>query len=395
MNIDRLNIRLNGEMYMLDVLIGSGVAISAIYASLKWNPSDKEKIQKTFKNINYCIRDKYPRLIKTHRHEDYTTYTYSVPYGLVDTDKLDVLEKVLNRPIQVSFTDTKLHIKVYKKKLKESYPYSEFKSKGNWTIPVGMSYDGVIYHDFDRIPHMIVAGSTTWGKTVFMRMMMTHLIENNPNGVVFYILDLKGGLAFHKYRNLKQVKIVAGNYKESYEALSMVQKDIKKDMEYLKSIEAENAKEGNIPTRKFILIDEAGELMPSSKMSDNDKEYVNGCQRIMSYIARVAGQIGYKMIFGTQYPTKEVLDPQIKANAIARVSFRLTTSVQSGVAIDKPGAEKLEYPGRAIYKVTDEYLVQTPFISKREIDERIGGYYNVNSTKEERNERRTDTIKFG
>src|SRR5699024_8945476 len=129
------------------------------------------------------------------------------------TDELHVLEQVLNRPVKVSFTDTKLHIRVYSEKLKDDYSYSLFDSKGNWTIPVGMTYDGPIYHDFDTIPHMIVAGSTTWGKTVFMRMMMTHLTENNPDGVEFYILDLKGGLAFHRYRNLKQVKAVAGDYR--------------------------------------------------------------------------------------------------------------------------------------------------------------------------------------
>src|SRR5699024_4752246 len=141
------------------------------------------------------------------------------------------------------------HIKVYKVQLTDEVLYNEFEYKGNWSIPVGMTYDGAIYHDFDKIPHMIVAGSTTWGKTVFMRMIMTHLIENNPKGVEFYILDLKGGLAFHRYRNLKQVKTVAGNHKESYKALSMVKKYIEKDMDYLKSIDAENAKEGNIATR--------------------------------------------------------------------------------------------------------------------------------------------------
>jgi len=393
-NIGRLNIQTNRGMHM-EVLIGSGIAALTMYATAKWNHDDKKKIQKTFENLNYCINDHFPRLIRKHKTDNATTYTYSVPYGLTDTEKLHVLERVLNRPVKVSFIDTKLHIKVYAEKLKYNYSYGDFKCKGNWSIPVGMTYDGAVYHDFDAIPHMIVAGSTTWGKTVFMRMMMTHLIENNPNGVEFYILDLKGGLAFHRYENLKQVQTVADDYKTSYKALSMVKKDIQKDMAYLKSINAENAKEGNIPTRKFIIIDEAGELMPHADMSDADKEYTKGCQRIMSYIARVAGQVGYKMIFGTQYPTKEILDSQIKANAIARVSFRLTTSVQSGVAIDGPGAETLEYPGRAIYKVTDEHLVQTPFISKKEIDERIGGYYVVSSTEKEGTETRRDTFEFG
>ncbi|WP_337970587.1 FtsK/SpoIIIE domain-containing protein, partial [Virgibacillus salexigens] len=90
----------------------------------------------------------------------------------------------------------------------------------------GMSQDGLIYHDFDQIPHMTVAGATTQGKTQFMKMFVTHLIENNPEGVEFYILDLKGKLAFNKYRNLKQVKAVVGNYRDSAKTLKQVKKSI-------------------------------------------------------------------------------------------------------------------------------------------------------------------------
>lgn len=379
----------------MDFLIGGGLAAFTIYAAAKWQKSDPDKIQHTFKNIGYLVKDKTPKLFKTHRSDYYTLYTYHVPYGLVDDPKLQVLEKVLNKPVKISFVNTKLHIKVYHQKLNKEYPYEIFPPTGKWSIPIGMTYDGPIYHDFEQIPHMIVPGSTTWGKTVFMRMFMTHLIENNPDGVEFYILDLKGGLAFHRYRNLKQVKVVAGNHKESAKALKMVKQDIKRDIDYLKSIGAENAKEGNIKTRKFIIIDEAGELKPEKSMDDEDKEYAKECQGIMSYIARVSGQVGYKMIFGTQYPTKEILDPQIKANSIARVAFRLVTSVQSGVAIDQPGAETLEYKGRAIYKTVDEHLVQTPFIGKEEIWERIGRYNNVSPTTEKATPRREDTVEFG
>lgn len=380
----------------MEMLLGGLVIGSTLYASLKLNykDSDKTKIKHTFHNINYKVKDHTPTFLKTITKESYIEYVYNVPYGLIDDPQLKiVLQKTLDKPVYVYF-DGKLHVRVYSKKLNKNYPYDLFPSQGNWTIPMGMSLDGPIYHDFDTIPHMTVAGATTWGKTVFMRMLMTHLIENNPNGVEFYILDLKGKLAFNKYRNLKQVKVVAGDHKESYKALSMVKKDIKRDMDYLLSIDAENAKEGNIPTRKFIIIDEAGELRPHKDMSDNDKEYTRSCQRILSHIARVAGQIGYKMIFGTQYPTKEILDSQIKANSLAKVSFRLSTGVQSGVAIDQTGAEKLDYPGRAIYKTVDEHIVQTPFITREEIWERIGRYEDVGSTSEKESKRRTNLDEF-
>lgn len=378
----------------MEVFIGSGIAAFAMYAAYNWSNDDRKKIKHVFDNLGYKVGDRLPRLIKTHKTDKAITYTYSVPYGLVDDDKLKVLDKVLNRPVRISFTNQKLHIKVYKYPLPSELNYDLFKPGEGWTVPIGMTLEGPVYHDFDKLPHMIVSGTTTWGKTVFMRSLMVHLIEHHPEDVEFYVLDLKGGLAFNPYRNLKQVKAVAGNFKDSEKVLKEVKRRIEDDMKYLESLEAENAVEGNIPTRKFILVDEAGELKPEKNMPEADKKAAQECQNILSHIARVAGQIGYKLIFGTQYPTKEILNPQIKANAVARVSFRLTTAVQSGVAIDQSGAEKLEYPGRAIYKTVDEHLVQTPFISKEEIWERIGMHHD-DSTSEKAAERRRDTIEIG
>ncbi|WP_234448061.1 FtsK/SpoIIIE domain-containing protein [Virgibacillus salexigens] len=389
----RANVRVNRGANM-DLLIGSGMAAFTIYAAAKWNKTDKEKIQHTFSNLNYKIRNKEPKHLKTHRTDQYTLYTYHVPYGLVDDEKLQVLEKVLDKPVKVSFAKGKLHIKVYNKRLGMKYPYDLFKPKGNWTIPIGMSQDGLVYHDFDHIPHMTVAGATTQGKTQFMKMFVAHLIENNPEGVEFYILDLKGKLAFNKYRNLKQVRAVVGNYRDSGKVLKQVKKSIQKDMDYLLSIEAENAKEGNIKTRKFIIVDEAGELQTNKYMSDADKESIKQCHQVLSHIARVAGQLRYSLIFGTQYPTKEILDSQIKANSLAKVSFRLSTAVQSGVALDQTGAEKLDHVGRAIYKTVEEHIVQAPFISTKDIWQRIGRYNDVSPTAKT-TERRTDTVEFG
>lgn len=392
MNIDRLNIRLNGEMNM-EVLIGSGIAISAIYAVMKWNHSDKEKIQKTFKNINYCIRDKYPRLIKTHRHEDFTTYTYSVPYGLVDTDKLDVLEKVLNRPIQVSFTDTKLHIKVYKNKLPTRIDYDWKKTEG-WTVPIGKSFSENVLHDFDKIPHMTIAGMTRQGKTVLLKLLFAHLINNNPDDVEFYIIDLKGGLEFNRYRNLKQVKVIADDVKSAEKTLKQVLHDVKHDMTYFKENYYTNILDTDIKKRKFIIVDEGAELDPPAHLSKDEKRPYRYCQHVLSEIARIAGALGYRLIFATQYPTSDTLPRQIKQNADAKISFRLPTELASRVAIDENGAERLTVVGRAIYRSADKCITQVPYVSDEDIIRRFEKYAN-SSDEKENTTRRTDTIKFG
>lgn len=252
----------------------------------------------------------------------------------------------------------------------------------------------MVWHNFEHIPHMTVAGATRWGKTVFLKMLMTYLIEHHGEYVEFYILDLKGGLAFHKYRNLKQVKVVAGDYKESEDAMKMIERDIKNDMKQFKGKDLENITDTNIPVRKFVIIDEAGELMPNKSMTKEEKEQVQYCQRVMSNIARVSGGLGYRMIFCTQYPTADILDRQIKANSSAKISFRLETGTQSKVALDELGAEILDNKGRAIYRTVEKHLVQVPYISNEEMKERVRRFEDAEATGEI-DPRREDTDDIG
>jgi DNA segregation ATPase FtsK/SpoIIIE, S-DNA-T family len=382
----------------MDVVIGGAMAAIVMYAAAKWNPniSEKKKIQQTLINIGYKIKDQEPKLFLALKQEDYIDYIYNVPFGLVDDERIQfILEKTLDKPIKVTFKQ-KLFIRVYNVELQKKVQYKDFPSLPGWNIPVGRGLGEKLYHDFDAIPHMIVAGATRWGKTVFMKSMITHLIEHHSDEVEFYILDLKGGLSFHRYSKLKQVKCVASNYCESAEALEMVESEIKKTMSDFKLSNQENIVDTTVTTRRFIIIDEAGELTPNKSMSESDKQHAKTCQRIISHIIRVSGALGYRLIYGTQYPTAKIMDNQIKANASAKITFRLQTGVQSKVAIDETGAEKLEFPGRAIYKTVEKQIVQTPFISNEEMWQRVRRFEQKHDpTREENKERRKDHISFG
>ncbi|MEN2464704.1 FtsK/SpoIIIE domain-containing protein [Ornithinibacillus sp. JPR2-1] len=383
----------------MDVILGGGIAAVTMYAAARWNPtvSEKKKILQTLINIGFTAKDQEPKLFKTIKDDNWNDYIFNVPYGKVDDeDTQPILEKTLGKPVKVNFKQ-KLFIRVYNDQLQKKVQYKDFPALENtWSIPVGKTQENILYHDFDEIPHMTVAGATRWGKTIFMKSMITHLIENHPDDVEFYILDLKGGLSFHRYSNLKQVKIVADDYKTSAVALKKVEKDIKKTMNEFKPKYYENIVETNIKTRKFIIIDEAGELTPNNSMSDQDKQYLKKCQQIITHILRVSGGLGYRCIYATQYPTAKIMDNQIKANASAKITFRLQTGVQSKVAIDETGAEKLEYPGRAIYKTVENHIVQTPYISNAEMWKRLRRYEQQNdSSRKEITEGGTDTVTFG
>lgn len=115
----------------------------------------------------------------------------------------------------------------------------------------------------------------------------------------------------------------------------------------------------------------------------------------MSEIARIAGALGYRLIFCTQYPTADTLPRQIKQNADAKISFRLPTEVASRVALDEQGAEKLANVGRAIYRTHEKHIVQAPYIVDKEIKNKLEGYIDVGPTRKVDQAAGTDIVTFG
>ena len=184
------------------------------------------------------------------------------------------------------------------------------------------------------------------------------------------MFDLKGGLAFNRFKRLPQVYSVSRDEAESLNRLKKLRNEIKKRILYFESKGYENINEawkaGEKLDREIIIIDEASVLAPQSK-SDQVR---NECRSILEYIAQVAGQLGYNLILCSQYPTGDILPRQVKQNSDARISFRLPTSTASNVILDESGAEDIGYGmrGRAIYKADAKRMIQVPIIENEEID---------------------------
>ncbi|WP_018934326.1 FtsK/SpoIIIE domain-containing protein [Gracilibacillus lacisalsi] len=357
--------------------------------------SEKEKINLVFKNIGYGFKEQLPYHIRTIKADRYTMYIYHLPYGLIDDPKLEtILQKTLNKSVEIVMKN-KLYITVYQEDLKSKYNYAFTKIDG-WQLPIGYAVGAkVIYHDFDKIPHATVAGMTRQGKTVLLKLILAHLIYNHPEDVEFYVIDLKGGLEFSRYQKLKQVKQVASNVDDAYQLLQQINKKIKSDMQHFKNKGYSNVLDTNINKRTFIITDEAAELTPAAHHDRETKNKFRYCQQVLSEICRVAGALGYRNIFCTQYPTADTLPRQIKQNSDVKISFRLPTEVASRVAIDEKGAEELNVPGRAIYRTHEKQIIQVPFISDKTILDELRRYEVNDSTNRKTEERGADFITFG
>lgn len=392
---------------MIEVLAFPLVLVAAaLWPKMKQN--DKKMIQKVFDNLGYYFGSKddvqKPKLKGTEPIMDEdteigTTYLYSLPPGLkVDYVTDASIANAIGKPVEVEYKRGKgLMVHVFNEDLPELIPYKDKDGnvlvpepekekdgprKGDylWTVPMGRGIRGWIKHDFDKVPHAVISGTTRFGKTVLLRLVMMYLILFHPNDVEIYIIDLKGGLEFNRYRKLRQVKRVAGTPKEALEMLMYLSQEeevrdkktgeilipkgiLDKEMERFEREIISNITETNIKKRRFIIIDEGAQLTPNKFTADMEERIQ--CQFKLSRIASVFGAIGVRLIYGTQYPTAKNLNPDIKMNADLKVAFRLPAGYASQVAIDETGAEKLpsDVKGRALFKTHELKEMQVPFVT--------------------------------
>lgn len=357
----------------------------------KGKMTDEKKIKQIFINRKIGIKKKtdvsgedviqHPKLVRKYHKNSYSTYLYSLPLGTPSEtfeSLLPALKDGLNKEVDYEF-DGLLKIHVYNEKLPEKWDYTEdLLRPGTWEVPIGQNHQGILYHDFEKYCHLLNGGVTRFGKTVFMKEVMNTLILNNPEHVEFYILDLKAGLEFYKYKSLPQVKEVACDVYESAEVLNAITEELKRREVLFRDKGYSNIIDTPIKKRTFILVDEGAELSPSIVKTKEAKKYAEFCQAALSEIARIGGGLGYRLIYATQYPTKEAVPMQVKMNIVARLSFICASQVASRVLLDETGAEDLpSIPGRAIYLIEKKRTVQVPYIDDKMMFEMMEGRADV------------------
>lgn len=353
------------------LLLPAAIGAAAIIPKKR---NDRKTIEQVFANRRICIKkgehEQFPKFLSKSHKESHTTYCYTLPFGVPSSvmDGLqEAMSEALNKDMEWEHKGV-LKIRVFKEKLPTSWNYNDdLLRKDTWEVPVGKDQRGVYYHDFEKYPHMLAGGTTRFGKTVFLKSIFNTLLLNNPDEVEFYILDLKGGLEFYKFSGLPQVKGVACDVYEAAEMLSEIVEGIKKKEVEFRANGLTNIVDTDIKKRTFIIVDEGAELAPEL-IHKNHKQYAQFCQAALGEIARISGGLGYRLIFATQYPTRQAVPAQVKINIVTRVSFIIPELVGSRVILDEGGADELPaIPGRCIYKVEKMRTLQAPYITDKQM----------------------------
>ena len=401
----------------------AGIVGTTYYFQNKTSTNDHDKIIKIADAAGLKTKEGSIRIYRKSKNKGYAEYIYKIPLGLSFSQfeekkqlfidglnnksqsdinlsnfkkinwKGDIVKQIknifnnrikLDKHLEMEY-DGMIKFRVYEKGLEKMHLYNDEmlqKVKG-WQVPIGYSYKDFVSHDFEKLQMLVVAGMTRYGKTVFLKNVITTLISNNPDNAQFTLIDLKGGLAFSRFAACEQVLQVSKNEFETIEALEEIHNDLlARQQEFLKK-GYEDIKEAGYKKRHFIIIDEGAEIAGFADKKDRER-----CTHLIGEIARIGAGLGYRVIFATQYPTADVFPRQVKANTSAALCFKLKNATQSMVVLDRGGAEELPAGlfGRAIYQTDQDRIVQTPFIENELINEKIKIHIRV---KEEKHAKRT------
>lgn len=227
--------------------------------------------------------------------------------------------------------------------------------------------------DISKTPHALIAGATGSGKSVCINAILTSLLyKNHPDELKLLLIDPKM-VELAPYNDLPHlVSPVITDVKAATASLKWAVDEMEKRYKefarlHVRNITAYNKKatyEKRMP-KIVIVIDELADLM---MMSPQEVE------QSIARIAQKARACGIHMILATQRPSVNVITGLIKANVPTRISFMVSSSIDSRTILDVGGAEKLLGNGDMLYLgngMNKPIRVQGAFVSDDEIDETV------------------------
>lgn len=227
------------------------------------------------------------------------------------------------------------------------------------SLPIAMGENtngSATYYDLADMPHMLVAGQTGSGKSVFMNACVASLIcRHTPETLRLLIVDPKR-VEFGAYKglpHLQQVGCVNGiayEPAEAYQLLEWVVDEMDRRFQLLEGVGCRKISDYNksasekLPYVVFV-VDEFAELMLMG-----GKQAAKAVEAKVVRVAQKARAVGIHMILATQKPLVEVMTSLIKANMPARVAFSVGSAVDSRVILDEGGAEALSGGGDYLFR---------------------------------------------
>ena len=235
----------------------------------------------------------------------------------------------------------------------ESSGFQKMQARSKLSLALGKGAGGeATAGDLTKMPHLLIAGATGSGKTVCLNSIICCLLLfNTPNDIKFIMIDPKRVelTPFNSIPHLAAPVIVDTD--KALNVLRWLNKEMDKRYQILASSGARNIESHNRNRQSseklsylVLVIDELADLM----MTGFDE-----VEHILCRLAQLARATGIHLVVATQRPSVDVVTGLIKANFPTRISFAVTSQVDSRTILDITGAEKLLGRGDMLYMPTE------------------------------------------
>ena len=253
--------------------------------------------------------------------------------------------------------------------LSEILDNPDFKKKEiKLPIALGKNISGIpIIGDLTAMPHLLIAGTTGSGKSVCINTIILSLLyRHTPDKCKFILIDPKM-LELSTYEGVPHLLCpVITEAKKAASVLGWVVKEMESryrlmTKEGVRNIDGYNSKHKLPMPYIVVVVDEMSDLMLVA-----GKEIENYIQKL-SQMARAAG---IHIIMATQRPSVDVITGTIKANFPTRISFQVSSKIDSRTILGEQGAEQLLGKGDMLYMSSANRIIRihAPFVSENEIE---------------------------
>lgn len=248
------------------------------------------------------------------------------------------------------------------------------KSTNKIAIALGKDISGeTVVGDLSRMPHVLIAGATGSGKSVCINsLIISILYKYDPDQVRLLMVDPKV-VELNVYNGIPHLLIpVVTDPKKAASALNWAVNEMTRRYQTFADCGVRNIEGFNELTKRknelqklpyiVVIVDELADLMMVS---------ANEVEDYIARLAQMARAAGMHLVIATQRPSVDVITGVIKANIPSRISFAVSSAIDSRTILDSGGAEKLLGKGDMLYYPVGEQKpkrVQGAFISEEEVE---------------------------
>lgn len=265
---------------------------------------------------------------------------------------------------------------------------SEKFTRANMDLPIvlGKTISNEIYvADLAKMPHLLMAGATGQGKSVGLNVLLTSLIyKKHPAQLKFVLVDPKkveltlfNRLERHFLAKLPDTdEAIITDTKKVVNTLNSLCIEMDNRYNLLKDANCRNIKEYNVKFVNRRLSPEKGHrflpyiVLVIDELADLMMTAGKEVEQPIARLAQLARAIGIHLVVATQRPSVNVITGLIKANFPARLSFKVTSKIDSRTILDAGGAEQLVGMGDMLLSSNSDIIrLQCPFVDTNEIEE--------------------------